>query len=168
VPFQAEQQPVVEIGQVVDAVAVDQQSVGQAGQFQQPGQVGRGTGQPGDLQPEDRADLAETDLRYQSAESVAALDGAARDTQIGVDDLDTLAVPAQRHGMVDQAVLAGGGFGVLADLRQAGLPDVDHRRSLQVAAADLGLPGHDRPPTPRRPCSPAPPPSRPPAAPGSR
>ncbi len=83
--FQAEQQPVVEIGQVVDAVAVDQQSVGQAGQFQQPGQVRRGTSQPGDLQPEDRADFAETDLRHQSAESVAALGGAARDTQIGVD-----------------------------------------------------------------------------------
>jgi hypothetical protein len=71
--FQSEQQPVVEVGQVIDAVTVDQQRVGEAGQFQQPGQIGRGTGQPGDLQPEDGADLAQADPRHQSTEPVAAL-----------------------------------------------------------------------------------------------
>jgi hypothetical protein len=34
--FQPQQQPVVEVGQVVDAVAVDDEGVGQPGQFQQP------------------------------------------------------------------------------------------------------------------------------------
>ena len=57
--FQPQQEAVVEVGQIVDTVAVDEQGVGQPGQLQQPGQVRGGPGQPGHLQAEDRADLAQ-------------------------------------------------------------------------------------------------------------
>ena len=86
--LQAQQQPVVELGQVVDPVGVDDQRVGEPGIFQQPGQVRRRAGQPRDLQPEDRADLAEADPRDQPLEPVPALDRAAGHPQVGVDHLD--------------------------------------------------------------------------------
>ena len=106
--LQPQQQPVVEVGQVVDAVAVDDQGVGQPGQLQQPGQVRRGAGQPGDLQPEDRADLAQAHPRDQPAEPVAALGRAARHAQVGVDHLDRVAaVPAQRDRLLGQARTGG-------------------------------------------------------------
>jgi len=57
--LEAQQQPVVDIGQVVNTVVVDDQGRGQAGQLQQPGEVGVGPGQAGDLQAEHRPDLAQ-------------------------------------------------------------------------------------------------------------
>jgi hypothetical protein len=67
----AQQQPVVDVAQVIDAVVVDHQGVGQAGQFQQAGQVGVGAGQPGDLETEHRPDLAQTHPGDQRLEPVA-------------------------------------------------------------------------------------------------
>lgn len=64
--LEPQQQPVVDVRQVVDPVAVHQQRVRQPGQLQ-PGEVRRGPGQAGHLQPEDRPDLAQTDLRHQPA-----------------------------------------------------------------------------------------------------
>ena len=56
--LQPEQHPVVDIGRIVDAVGVDQQRLGDRGELHQPRHLRVGAGQPRDLQPEDRADLA--------------------------------------------------------------------------------------------------------------
>ncbi len=71
--FQPQQHPVVKIRKVVDAVGVDDQGVGQAGQLQQLGQVGRGAGQAGDLQAEDGTNLAQADPAHHLLEPGAAL-----------------------------------------------------------------------------------------------
>jgi len=146
--LQAEQQPVVELGQVVDTVGVDDQRVGQPGVLQQPGQIGRGAGQPGHLQPEDRADLAQTDPRYQPLEPVPARHRPARHAQVRVDHLDCRRGPAQPRRLLRQRVLPGGRLGVLAHLRHRRLPDVDQRRPLQMLAAHLALAPHHTPPPP--------------------
>ena len=168
--LQPQQQPVVEVGQVVDPVAVDQQRVGEPGQLQQPGQVRRRAGQPGNLQPEDRPDLAEADPADHLAEAAAVLGGPAGQAQVGVDDHHVAVGPAQPHRLVGQRVLPGGRLGVLPHLRQRRLPHVDDRRPVQMRAADLRLgrprAGHGRPPAPPRPCWPPPTPPRPPTRPG--
>jgi hypothetical protein len=57
--LEAQQEPVVDVAHVIDAIVVDDQGGCQAGQLQQPGQVGVGAGKPGDLQAEHRPHLAQ-------------------------------------------------------------------------------------------------------------
>ena len=56
--LEPQEDAVVHVGGIVDAVGVDQQRAGDPGEFRQPGHVGVGPGQPGDLDPEDRPDIA--------------------------------------------------------------------------------------------------------------
>jgi hypothetical protein len=56
--LQAEHQPVVELGRMVDPVRVRDQRVGQRGQVEQLVPVGVVAGQPGHLDPEHDPDLA--------------------------------------------------------------------------------------------------------------
>ena len=163
--LESQQQPVVDVGQVIDAVVVDDQGGCQAGQFQQAGQVRVGAGKPGDFQAEHRPDLAQADPGDQVLEPVAVRCRAPGQAQVGIDHLDGSAGPAQPGGLPGQVVLAQRGLGVLADLHQRRLADVYDRRPLQVSAGHLLLPAdHRRPPAPvragprerTRPCSPAP------------
>ena len=119
--FEAQQQPVVDVGQVVDAVGVDDEGVGQPGDFQQPGQVGVRAGQPGDLQPEDRAGLAGAHPSQQVPEALTVGGRPAGQPEVAVDHLDPPGSPAEPGGLAGQAVLPGGGLAVLSDLRQRGL-----------------------------------------------
>ena len=115
--LQAQQHPVVDIGGVVDAVAVDQQGVGDPGKLDQPAHIGIAARQPGDLDPEDRAGLAAADQGDQVPESLPRDTEAARDPQVGVDDLHVARCPAEPGRLAGQPVLARRGLGVLADLR---------------------------------------------------
>ena len=93
--LEAQQEPVVDVGQVIDAVVVDDQGVGQAGQLQQAGQVRVGAGKPGDLQPEHRPDLAQAHPGDQVLEPVPVAGAAPGQAQVGVDHLDVAGGPAQ-------------------------------------------------------------------------
>jgi hypothetical protein len=59
--LEPQQHAVVHVGRVVDAVWVDQQRAGDPGELRQPRHVGIRPGQPGDLDPEDRPDIARAD-----------------------------------------------------------------------------------------------------------
>ncbi len=115
--LEAQQHPIVDIGGVVDAVWVDQQGCRDPGELHQPGHVGVAAGQPGDLDPKDRPDLAPADPHDQLVEPFPGHAPPAGDPQVGVDHLHVLAGPAQPDGLLHQAVLAHRGLGVLADLR---------------------------------------------------
>jgi hypothetical protein len=159
-PLKAKQDPVVDVGQVVDTVGVDEQRVGQPGQFHQPGQVGVGAPEAGDFQAEHRADLAHTQLGHDLPVAVALGAEPARHPEVGVDHDDLLGQPPQFGGGADQAVLPVGRLGVEPHLRHRRLPYVHHRQPRQVRAGDLRCRVH----RPRshvaatRPCSPPPPP----------
>ena len=159
--FQAQDQPVVEIRQVVDPVAVDEQRTGQPGHLRQPGQVRVRAAQPGDLQPEHRPDLAQAHPRHQLPESLTVRRRRPGQAQVPVDHLHILACPAQRHRGVGQRVLPQRRLGVLADLHQGGLAQVDQRRPGPVPAGDLVLAVHPCLPARRTSCRPPPPPLRP-------
>ena len=150
--LQAQHEPVVEVRQVVDPVAVDQQRAGQPGHLRQPGQVRVRAGQPGDLQAEHRPDLAQADPRHQVAEPLPVRRRRPRQAQVPVDDLHVPRCPAQPDRSVRQRVLPHRRLGVLADL--------DHGCPCPVPAGDLVLAVHRRPLSARR-TSCRPPPPRP-------
>ena len=77
----AQHQPVVDIGQIVDPIGVDDQRVGQAGQLQQAGQVRGGSGQSGHLEAENGAHLAQTDPAEEILEPGTVRRGAAGQAQ---------------------------------------------------------------------------------------
>jgi len=56
---------------------------------------------------------------------------------IDVDNVDTFAWPAQRDRAPGQVVLAGGGLGVVGDLVERGLADVEVGVTLQARRGDL-------------------------------
>ena len=159
--LQAEEEAVVEVRQVVDAIGVDDQGVGEPGQLQQAGQVRRRAGQAGHLQAQNGADLPHAHPTDQLLEPCPAVRGTPRKAQVDVDDLHHLSSPTQPDRLVGQRILAGGRLGVVPDLGQSGLADVHDRRPLPVARGDLLRAPHGVPPTPRRPYSPTPPPPRP-------
>ena len=150
--LEAEEDAVVERPRMVDTVGVGDQRVGDAGEVQQPVPVGVVARQPGALQGQHDADLAQADLGGQLGEAGAARRRRAACAEVVVDHAHAAARPAQRHGAVDEVVLAGGGLGVALHLGECGLADIHDRVAAQMRRADLGVLTHRRPPRlrPRR------------------
>src|SRR5262245_18062952 len=95
VPFKAEQQAVVVVGRIVQAVGVRQQGAEAGAQLQQLVPVLAGARQSAHLQAEDEADVIQSDLGQQSLEAEAALGGLAAEAEVVVDDGNVLVWPAQ-------------------------------------------------------------------------
>ena len=149
-PLEAQDEPVIEHAGMIDAGLVGDQGIGDPAQVQEPVPLGRGPGQPGDLQGQDDADLPERDLLGQLGEPGPGRQPRPAHAQVGVDDADRAARPAQRGGPADQVVLAQGRFAVTFDLDQGGLAAVDGRRAAQMRRRYLGI-THRRSPLLRRP-----------------
>ncbi len=136
-PLHAQDEPVVEQGGMVDAVGVGDEGVADPGQVQKPVPGGVVPREPGDLQRQDDPDLAEGDLGQHALEPVPLPGHRSRDAQVAVDDPDRASGPAQLPGAGGQVVLAGRGLGVVLDLGEGGLADVDDRGPRQVRGGDL-------------------------------
>jgi hypothetical protein len=134
----AQQQAVGVLAGVVDPVLVDDQGVGQGADLQQAVPVGAGAGQAGRFQAEDRAGLAEADLGDQELEAIAVHRGGPGAPLVLIDPRDGGLRPAQVLGALHAVVLAGGAGGVLADLKQGRLADVDERLALKMVGPHLG------------------------------
>ena len=92
--LEAEQQPVVEVGRVIEAVLVADQRAGQRADLQQPVPVGVVAGQPGHLQAEHDPGPAHADLGDQALEAVPVGGRGAGLALVGVDDDDLLGWPS--------------------------------------------------------------------------
>jgi hypothetical protein len=126
-PFHAQHEAVVEQPRVIHAVGVGDQRVARPGQIQQPIPGAVVAGQPGDLQRDDDPDLAQRHVGDQRLKPCPLSQYRARHAQVGVDDPDLPARPAQRQGAFDQVVLPCSGLGVALQLGQGGLADIDRR-----------------------------------------
>src|SRR5206468_491388 len=138
--FHAQQEPVVEVAGVVEAVLVADQGGGDPAQFQQLVPVGGVTGQPGAFQAEHDPGPPEGDLGDQLLESFPVGGAGPGLALIDVDHPDLVAVPAQGDRSSAQVVLPYCGLGVVQDLLEGGLADVEQRRARQVGGSDLA--GH--------------------------
>ena len=116
--LQPQQQPIVEVLQVIDPVSVQHQGVGQRAELKQPQEVRVVARQPRDLQPEDRADLAQTHPRDQLLVALPRVRIAARDAEIAVDDHDPLRLPTQPRRLLGDRVLTLGRADVQPHLRR--------------------------------------------------
>ena len=136
--LEAEQQPVVEVAGIVDAVLVEDQRVAQRGDLQQAVPVGRVARQPRHLEPEHDSGAAHADLRDQALEPVAVPVGA-RLAEIGVDHHHALGRPAECHRPFAQGVLAARALRVLVDLAHRGLAHVEIGVAAQMVGGHLAM-----------------------------
>src|SRR3954463_12373760 len=114
--------------------------------------------QPGGIQPDDQASVAEPDLGDELLEAGPLGAPRARLAEILVDDVDPFARPAEPDGTVDQAVLELGALVMIPDLIDRGLAHVDVGEPGAVGRAQplvRSVRGRQHVGSPRSRCSPA-------------
>ena len=95
---QAEQQPIIEVGGIVDAVLVEDEGIGQRADLQQPMPVGRVARQARHLQAHHDPGPPQAHLGDQVLEALARARGGARLPEIRIDDEDLIELPPERDG----------------------------------------------------------------------
>ena len=91
----SQEQAVVVLSGIIDAVLVDDQGVGQGTDLDESIPVAARTGQAGGFQAEDGAGAAEADLGHQVLEAIATEGGGPGVSLVLVDDLDAFLGPSQ-------------------------------------------------------------------------
>jgi hypothetical protein len=135
--LEPEQEPVVEIGRVIEPVLVADQRAGQRADLEQPVPVGVVARQAGDLEAEHDPGLAEPDVGDQPLEPLTAAGACAGLALVGVDHDDLLGRPAELHGSLAERVLALGRLAVVLDLAQGRLAHIEIRGARQMLGGDL-------------------------------
>ena len=135
-PLEPEQEPVVELGRIVDAILVEDQRVGQGADLEQPVPVRRVARQPRHFQPEHDPAPPQADLGDQTPEPLA-VGGGARQAEIAVDHHDAFGPPAQGDRSLAQGVLPGRAFGILEHLAHGRLAHIQISVPAQVVGTDL-------------------------------
>src|SRR3954466_629603 len=124
-PFDPQEQAVVVLSRIIDAILVDDEGVGQATDLDEAVPVAAGTSQSRGFEAQDGTDATEPDLGHQVLEAVATEYGGAGVTLVLVDDVDVSLGPSELLGASRQVVLACGAGDVVADLHGGRLSDVD-------------------------------------------
>ena len=126
--LEPQQEPIVEVRRIVDAVFVEDQRIGEGADLEEPMPVAAVAGQPRYLEPHDDPGLTQAHLGDQALEAGAARRRGGGDAQVVVDDDDLLVRPAEGHRAAAQVILATRAFGVLKDLMQGRLSDIETSR----------------------------------------
>src|SRR5215469_594057 len=111
--IQAQQQAIVEMRRIVDAVFIEDQGVSQRADLQQAMPVHRVPSQTRDLQAEHDSSPPQTDLGHQPLESFAIGSRGALLSQICIDHDDSVQRPTYRDSVFPQRVLPLRALGVL-------------------------------------------------------
>ena len=135
--FHAEQEPVVEVARVVEAVFVADQRAGHPAELEELVPVGAVAGQAGAFQPEDDPGPPEGHLGDQLLEPFPVGGAGAGLALVDVDHGDLGGGPAQRDRLAAQVVLADRGLGVVQDLLEARLADIEQSGPGQVGGGHL-------------------------------
>ena len=135
--FEAEEQAVVVLGGIVDAVEVRDQGRKKRADLQELMPVLRRARKTGHLHAQDEPHVVEADLRNQPRESLPAFGAASGFTQILIDDEDAPLWPAHGDGAAHQAILEVGRLAMVHHLLDGRLAHVHHRQPLQVPICDL-------------------------------
>ena len=141
----AQQQPIVWMAWVVDAVLVNDQRADQAAELEQRVPIAAVARQPRSLDRDHGADPALADRGEQLLEARASDPGTGA-AEIIVDHLDR--GPAKRTGAVDQTILPAPALVIVEHLVGRRLADIDKGTAREVLRRDLG---HRRPPAAGRP-----------------
>lgn len=134
---ETQQQAVVVLARIVQAVGVGQQRAIDGAQLQQCMPVFARPRQPAHLQAEDQPDAIGTDFRQQPLKAAAPLRRTAALSLVFVNHLDRRTRPAQGRRAIDQGILPRRRLAMLQHLLLRRLPHVDDRQPRQMLVADL-------------------------------
>jgi hypothetical protein len=116
--LETEQEPIVVLGRIVDAVRIREQGPRQRAQFKQLVPVPARAGQPRHLDSQHHPDVAQPDLGDQAGKARPVLAAGRGVAHVVVDHQHPRRRPPQQVGALDQGVLHLRGLGVVLDLTQ--------------------------------------------------
>jgi hypothetical protein len=144
--LQAQQEPIVEVARIVDAVAVANQRIEQGAELQQPMPIRTVACQARYFVAHDDSHLAKPHIGHQLLEVLAAGGVLRREALISVDHGNLIRLPAQFPQPLPQRTLVDGALVMMAHLLGIRLSQVDHGLAIQVTRHDLRGTVHVRPP----------------------
>jgi hypothetical protein len=133
--LEPEQQAVVVLRRVVDAVEVRNERPAQRADLQELMPILARAGQARHLHAEHEPDMVQADLRDEALKAQPPLDTGARLAQIVVDHQDPVRGPAQRLGARDETILQPGRLLMIEHLLHGGLADVDDGQPIPMQGA---------------------------------
>jgi len=136
-PLQPEQKPIIKSGGIIEPFFIQNQGVGERADFQEMMPIAGIAREPRDFQPQNQPHLSESDFSYESLEAQAISRRGSRMAQILINDDDSLIRPAQCSRSVAQGILAGSTLGILKDLLQRTLTDIQTCQSSEMISGDL-------------------------------
>src|SRR6266511_3077255 len=95
------------------------------------------TCQARDLNPQDQADMVETDLRDQPLKACPSHGAAGRLAEVIIDHQHAVICPPERLGTGDEAILETGGLLMREHLLRARLPHIDDRQAVVMPGLEL-------------------------------
>ena len=138
---ESEQEAVVVVRGVVDAIRVGDERSPERAQVQKGVPVGVVSGEAARLVAEYYADVPERHLADQLSETLPAVGALAREAQVGVDHAHPVRAPPQIGGPLGECLLVLAASRIPQNLFGGGLPDVDVGAPLEMGGGDLlGLP----------------------------
>src|SRR5499433_1041468 len=136
--LQPQQQPVIEHRRVIEAVAIADQRVGEAGEIDEAIPFGIVAGQARDFQTQHEADTGERHLGSEPGKAGAGRGSAARQAQVFINDDDPFGGPAELTSLAGERVLPFSRFAIVLDLSGAGLTQIDDSMAREMARRDFG------------------------------
>ena len=136
--LQAEQEPVVGVLRVVDAVLVREDRPEDGTHLQEIVPIPVVAGDAAHLDPEDQADMLHGNLGQEALESAPLVGRPAALPLVVVDDQDAIPGPSQGDRVVGEGVLPLPRLPMVEHLLGIGLADVDDGEAVEVEVEDLG------------------------------
>ena len=136
--LESQHEPIVGIIGIEESIFVRNERAKDGADFKQVAPVFGVPRQATHLQAQHDADLLLSDEFQKSAKSCSRGFAAAADSQIFVDDDDSVIGPSKRRKSFGKSILSGGGFLMVAQLLTCRLPNVQDRVPLQVLAGEFG------------------------------
>src|SRR5580700_274183 len=143
--LQPQQQAIIEVRRVVDALLVKDQRIGIGAELEQLLPINRVACQPRDLEPKHDADLAEAHRGDQFLEAITSHAICAGHSEILIDDVDTLGGPSRCHRSLAQCILSSRALAILAYLPRSGLADVKIGVACEMIGSNARI-THGQPP----------------------
>jgi len=138
--LQPEQQPIIEVSRIVEAILVEDQRIGQCADLDQAMPVAAVSSESRYLKTHHDASLPETYFGNETLEAFAVGCRSTRSSKVRVDHVDLLHWPAKRDSAMKQVILSPRALSVLEDLAQRRLPHVKKRVPAQMLRLALSMP----------------------------
>jgi hypothetical protein len=140
--FETENEAVVKIAWMIQAVGIGDQRSRQGAEVEQTIPISIVTCQPRNLETQDDADPAHGDLGGHMSKAGTSGGLGTGEPEVIIDHRDGGLRPAQPQSLINQGVLAARRLGVGLHLRQGGLANVDEGGPAQMLGADGGVISH--------------------------